>query len=140
MVFKPAYGKITVVIDDRPGGIGFGSMPYVPSPYSAFQGPSYEFLDAAADIHIHRIDPFTPVVLRGEAEIASAEEGHSVVGHREGVDVGLIAPQVGHAPEGENVAGGIELGFFEPAQDELVAPGIHIGPAGVDGLGQRARL
>ena len=92
------------------------------------------FLVPPCEVHIHGVDPVSVLILSCKAQEAFPEldgEQSVIIAHRERVHICLFAAEVGHAPQGEDVADGIVI--------PISGPGSLGRPSGVNSLCQRSK-
>lgn len=131
LLVEPGDGKIAVVINYRPRGlcawvdtIGARTVARGPSTHHELLGSS--------EILVHRVDPVAAGIPSGQAKQPFPEMFRAglrgVITYRESIHVCLIASQISHAPQGEDVTRGIAILLRS-------LNGLR-SPAGVDGLGE----
>ena len=136
MLFKTGHRKIAVVIDDGPSSMRVRIDAIGAQAVAGIPRARYKLLDAA-EVHINGIDPAARLIPCDQDQGAVSEffrkQFVAVVAQGEHIRVGLLAIQVSHARQPEDVTRQMKIGV--PLVDRiLLAPTIHIEPAGVDGL------
>src|SRR5271165_4802290 len=130
-LLKAGDGKVSVVVDDCPCSVSVGVNAVGTQVIACVPWSEHEPLTGCALVHVSRVDPVTVSVFGGQTKRAASRVGaglRRVIAHRQRVDLGAGATQIGHAPQRQDVDG------------RGARAGNGVGPAGIDRLQEAASI